>query len=80
MIGSARIDPVWYWSRQAGMIGAINLSHREMLHNYDEFVFSLGDVWVYEILENTALKTWTGQSIYPIKDGTCLVAGIFNRL
>ena len=53
LIGSAHIDPVWYWSRQAGMIEALSTCRTaiEMLHNYDEFVFSLGDVWVYEILE-----------------------------
>ena len=53
MIGSAHIDPVWYWSRQAGMIEVLSTCRTalEMLHNYDEFIFSLGDVWVYEILE-----------------------------
>ena len=53
LIGSAHIDPVWYWSRQAGMIEVLSTCRTaiEMLHNYDEFVFSLGDVWVYEILE-----------------------------
>ena len=53
MIGSAHIDPVWYWSRQAGMIEVLSTCRTalEMLQNYDEFIFSLGDVWVYEILE-----------------------------
>ena len=53
MIGSAHIDPVWYWSRQAGMIEVLSTCRTalEMLQNYDELIFSLGDVWVYEILE-----------------------------
>ena len=66
MIGSAHIDPVWYWSRQAGMIEVLSTCRTalEMLQNYDEFIFSLGDVWVYEILEKYSCSKFGGSILY----------------
>jgi alpha-mannosidase len=53
MIGNAHIDPVWLWPWQAGVDEALATSGSaaDRCEEYPEFVFTRGEAWVYEQVE-----------------------------
>ena len=53
MIGSAHIDPVWLWEKEAGIIEVLSTcrSADQLIKENNEFIFTLSDVWVYEMIE-----------------------------
>ena len=53
MIGSAHIDPVWLWEKEAGIIEVLSTcrSADQLIKENEKFIFTLSDVWVYEMIE-----------------------------
>ncbi len=53
MIGNAHLDPVWLWRWQAGVGEAIATcrSAADRIDEYDDFIFTRSDMWVYEQVE-----------------------------
>jgi alpha-mannosidase len=53
MIGNAHIDPVWLWRWQAGVDEALATfrSAADRCEEYPEFVFTRGESWLYEQVE-----------------------------
>jgi len=53
MIGNAHIDPVWMWSWQHGADESLATirSAADRCDEYPEFIFTRGEVWVYQLVE-----------------------------
>ena len=53
MIGNAHIDPVWMWSWQHGADESLATirSGADRCDEYPEFIFTRGEVWVYQLVE-----------------------------
>ena len=53
MIANAHIDPVWLWPWQAGVDEAIatTASMADRCDEYPEFIFTRGEAWLYQQVE-----------------------------
>jgi len=53
LIGNAHLDPVWLWRWKAGVGEAIATcrSAADRIEEYNQFIFTRSDMWVYEQIE-----------------------------
>lgn len=56
MVGNAHLDPVWLWNWQAGSDEAVATfrAAADICDDYDEFVFTRGEAWLYQQVERLA--------------------------